>query len=323
MGPYPRLESYFLSGGLLVWSDGCALSIGFWVSIGFCVSVGWPLTSPGLEAAPVELPTSGVVADGAAGRWTLPLEVSLPVVAVDELVSVPVLAGALVSVPVVALLDDEVDGAVTLPLFEVEVLTSPLDDGCVASLRSVESLELPERCMLLVSLDSVRPCALVDFLCFLCFAPVAVVSAMPLIELLELSLVEAVESPGPPVVEVPVAELSAGAFTALEFVEVLGSALVLPVCEFWMPAVPLSSPDAFGVLDGVFALLSVDVVWARAPNAERARASAAVRMIFTWSPPWVGEETVATQRRFSNDRAKALTPRRRTRNRTYAWRWGS
>src|SRR5947209_6881930 len=95
--------------------------------------------------------------------------------------------------------------------------------------------------------------------CFLCFFTVAVVSlelelevepvsALPLIELSDLTPPLAALSPAPPVVEVPVAELFAGAFTAPLLVEVLGSALVLPLCEFEMPAVPLSSPVAVDVL---------------------------------------------------------------------------
>ncbi|MCA1827363.1 MAG: hypothetical protein LC689_10560 [Myxococcales bacterium] len=137
---------------------------------------------------------------------------------------------------------------------------------------------------------SLRPCG---ERCFLCFFTVDVLrvelaSELPLIELSDLTLLP-VLSPAAPVVEVPVAELSAGALTAPLLVEVLGSALVLPLCEFEMPAVPLSSPVELVLLEGfaaVFLLSSFVVVCARAPNAERASASAVLRMIFTWSPPW-------------------------------------
>jgi hypothetical protein len=254
------------------------------LSTGFLVSVGCPVTSPGFEVAvPVALPVSGVVVLGAAGRCTLPLLVSVaPVLGDVDPLTLPL------ALP-------EVDGAATLPLFEVDVLVSPLDDGCVMLLldddelpRSDELFELLDLCIALESLDSLRPC---DFAlwCFLCFAPVAVVSAMPLTEPFESELGLAL-SPAAPVVEVPVADESDGEFTALEFVDVLGNALlvpVLPLSEFVTPAVPLSSPVEFVLLAGLFALLLVSVVvCARAPNADRASASAALRMIFT-SPPWL------------------------------------
>ena len=146
---------------------------------------------------------------------------------------------------------------------------------------------------------SLRPCGARRFLCFF---TVVVVS-------LELVLVSAL----------PLTEVSAGALTAL-LVEVLGSALLL-LCEFEMPAVPLSSPFAVLLLEGAAGLvwpLSLLVVCARAPNAESA--SAAIAMIFTRSPPL--EETVETQRRETNRRALAK-PRSSSRNHTCAWRSGS
>jgi hypothetical protein len=175
-------------------------------------------------------------------------------------------------VPVLALPEVDVSvevegaGAATLPLLEVEVLTSPLEEGWVESLRSVASPEVLERCMLLESVLSLRPCGSIAFLwCFLCFAPV---------------------------VAAPVAELSDRELVAFESVEVLGSELVVPDCvelELEMPAVPLSSPVVLLVAAGLLfvLLVSVDVVCARAPTADRAIASAALRMIFTLPPPWV------------------------------------
>src|SRR5207248_297124 len=64
--PFPgRLKDYFFGGWLVDWSEP--------VSTGFWVSVGCPVTSPGFDMpVPVVLPVSGVVALGAAGRWTLP-----------------------------------------------------------------------------------------------------------------------------------------------------------------------------------------------------------------------------------------------------------
>lgn len=83
------------------------------------------------------------------------------------------------------------------------------------------------------------------------------------------------------VVALPVADWSLG-----EVVVALpeGWALVLPE----MPAVPLSSPVLWAPADGVVGdcvvvVVSVEpvVVWARAPNADKASASALRAMIFT------------------------------------------
>ncbi|MCA1827364.1 MAG: hypothetical protein LC689_10565 [Myxococcales bacterium] len=112
-------------------------SIGFEVSTGFCVSVGWPLTSPGFEAAlPVVLPVSGVVVLGAAGRWTLPLVSLLP----EDGRDLSDEDGSDLSEEDGRALSDE-DGELTLPLFEVEVLVSPLDEGCVMLLLLESLLE--------------------------------------------------------------------------------------------------------------------------------------------------------------------------------------
>ena len=295
--PAARRPGYLLGDWLVGW---------FW-SIGFCVSVGWPVTSPGFDdipgsllgALPVVEPVSGVVVLGAAGCCTLS-DGSL--LLSDGLA----LSAGWFRLP----LESEGAGAATLPLVLVSLLV--LVSGAAGVVRVL-------RCMLLDSL-LLRPWPL--WRCFLCLMTVV----LSVVLLPELSL-GAAELPLAVALSLGAAELSLavalslGAAGAVAEVELSlgagawGRAVALPLWPFFIPADPLSSPvlGAEGLVAGlVVVLLSVLlVVWARAPNAARARASALMAMFFTCAS-FVVEGIVATKPGISNRRGPARTHSLRT-----------
>lgn len=281
--------------------------VGWFWSIGFCVSVGWPVTSPVfgdipgslLGALPVVEPVSGVVVLGAAGCCTLSdgLALSaglfrLPLVESDGLA----LSAGWFRLP----LESDGAGAATLPL--VLVSLPVLVSGAAGVVRVL-------RCMLLDSL-LLRPWPL--WWCFLCLMTV-VLSVLLLPEVAALS-------EGAAALSLAVA-LSVGIAGAVAEAELSlgagawGRAVALPLWLFFIPAEPLSSPvlGAEGLLAGlVVVLLSVVlVVWARAPNAARARASALMAMFFTCASIVV-KTIVATGPGISNRRGPARTHSLRT-----------
>ena len=251
--PAARRPSYLPGGWLVGWS----------LSTGFCVSVGWPVTSPGFDDMPGSLagalplpvvePVSGAVVLGAAGCCALPLLV------VESAGGFMLSDGLAVSAGAFRLpLESEGAGAATLPL----VLP--------ALVSGVAGVVVRVRCMLLDSL-LLRPWPL-WWWCFLCLMTVVSV---------ELSL-------GAAVVALSLAMPSLGAAGAAAEVGlslgavVGGRAVALPLWLFVVAAVPLSSPVVFGAAGFVVVLVPVVlVVCARAPNAERARASELMVMIFT------------------------------------------
>ena len=287
-----------------------AVSIGLSVSTGLLVSVGCPLTSPGFEDIPGSLLGVSFEGLGLAGRATLPevplseLEeepalsrVSLVEPLLLEPVSVPEVVGLAGEAGVVGLALVSSEGGVSEG--EVRVRCIPLDSlrPCesvflcffafffvVAEELEIDSFPLPfaeEPLLTLPELSLPMP-VLVD-------APPRLGTALEEVSLFELSSgccwwLFAAVSPLPAVVFAD--GLLLGSVRLLEslFEELPGSALL-----FWSAgsvAVPLSS----GVVCLLVVLVLVSLVpvpvlvCARAPNAERASASAANPMIFIEPP---------------------------------------
>ena len=320
---------------LLGWSAGAGA-----VSTGFCVSVGWPLTSPGRD----DIPGSFVVPlEGLGGRATLPevpwsallpeapglLRVS---VAEPELVDPVVAEPALlepVSVPeVVELLG--VAGVVGLVL--------------VSSAAGVSDGEVRVLCIGLASLLRPCAADVSDFLwwCFFAFfsfegdtdSSELPFAPAPLFTSPELSLpmpvvVDAAPLLGTALEEVSLLEeLSGCSFALFEPVSpagdelaaglLLGSELLLDEALDGLPGKALlfwSAGNFVVPLSSVLWLLGVEVVrvslvpvpvlvCARAENADKAIASAAIPMIFI-EPPLAVKETVETGTRRSYGRGNA------------------
>ena len=302
------------------------------MSAGFCVSVGCPVTSPGFEDIPGSFagPLASSVGLGLAGRETLP---ALPVSVEEPALPRVSLAEPLwlepVSVPEVVGFDGEA-GVAGLAF--------------VSSAGGVSEGKVRVRC---IELESLRPCDFLwCFFAFLPLFELGLeidsfelpCADDPLLTLPELSfptpvLVDAPLRLGTALEEVSRFEELSGCscvlFTPVSPAEVelaagllLGSELLLDevfdespgrALLFWSAgrvAVPLSSVDwLFGVEVVLVLLVPVPVlVCARAPNAERAKASAAIPMIFM-EPPLAVLETLAIGARLSNRRGHARTKR--------------